>query len=77
VQRLPVRIELTQANPEDTPLFVGLSVVPEVLIKERPTGPGAGRRLRSTTSFSPSDVGAGPAGSLPENRPEVSPRSRP
>ncbi len=42
-QRLPVRIELVDPNPTDTPLFVGLSVVPEVRFKERTTGPGAGR----------------------------------
>ena len=41
-QRLPVRIELAEANPDDTPLFVGLSVVPHVRIKERPTGPARG-----------------------------------
>ena len=41
-QRLPVRIELTEPNPDDTPLFAGLSVVPHVRLKEQPTGPGAG-----------------------------------
>ncbi len=46
-QRLPVRIELTEPNPDDTPLFAGLSVVPHVLLKERPTGPGAGGRLHT------------------------------
>jgi membrane fusion protein (multidrug efflux system) len=45
VQRLPVRIELTEPPPEDTPLFVGLSVVPEVDLKAPPTGPDAGKRL--------------------------------
>lgn len=47
VQRLPVRVELTEPNPSDTPLFVGLSVVPYVRIKERPEGPHAGARLRA------------------------------
>ncbi len=47
VQRLPVRIELTEPPPEDTPLFVGLSVVPEVNLKAPPTGPDAGKRLLS------------------------------
>ena len=46
-QRLPVRIELAEPNPDDTPLFVGLSVVPHVAFKERPTGPGAGQRLHT------------------------------
>ncbi len=45
VQRLPVRIELTEPPSEDTPLFVGLSVVPEVNIKALPTGKDAGKRL--------------------------------
>jgi membrane fusion protein (multidrug efflux system) len=45
VQRLPVRIELTEPPPSDTPLFVGLSVVPEVDIKAPPGGPDAGQRL--------------------------------
>ncbi len=38
-QRLPVRIELVEPNPKETPLFIGLSVVPYVKIKETPTGP--------------------------------------
>ena len=34
VQRLPVRIELTDYNPETNPMFVGLSVTPYVYYKE-------------------------------------------
>jgi membrane fusion protein, multidrug efflux system len=45
VQRLAVRIELTEANPKDTPLFAGLSVVPEVDIRSTPSGADAGERL--------------------------------
>jgi membrane fusion protein (multidrug efflux system) len=45
VQRLPVRIELIDAPPKDAPLFVGLSVSPEVNFKATPTGPNAGERL--------------------------------
>ncbi len=45
VQRLPVRIELTEPPPRETPLFVGLSVAPEVNFKATPTGPDAGQRL--------------------------------
>ncbi len=76
-QRLPVRIELTEPNPDDTPLFAGLSVVPHVRIKERPTGPGAGDRLRTYGRLRPADTGGGPAGSQPRNREqaEESPRS--
>ena len=46
VQRLPVRIELTDYDPDKAPLFVGLSVVPFVHYKERPTGPNAGAVLQ-------------------------------
>ena len=46
VQRLPVRIELVNYNPDTAPLFIGLSVTPEVLIKEAPTGPNAGALLQ-------------------------------
>ena len=46
VQRLPVRIELTDYDPEKAPLFVGLSVTPYVYYKEPPTGPHAGEFLQ-------------------------------
>jgi membrane fusion protein (multidrug efflux system) len=46
VQRLPVRIELLDYNPEKTPLFVGLSVTPYVYVNEKPTGPDAGQVLQ-------------------------------
>jgi membrane fusion protein (multidrug efflux system) len=46
VQRLPVRIDLVDYNPDDVPLFVGLSVEPKVLLKEAPTGPDAGKLLQ-------------------------------
>jgi membrane fusion protein (multidrug efflux system) len=46
VQRLPVRIELTNYDPDTTPLFIGLSVTPIVRIKESPTGPDAGKVLQ-------------------------------
>jgi membrane fusion protein (multidrug efflux system) len=46
VQRLPVRIELTDYDPDTAPLFVGLSVVPYVYYKEPPTGPHAGAVLQ-------------------------------
>jgi membrane fusion protein (multidrug efflux system) len=46
VQRLPVRIELTDYDPEKNPLFIGLSVVPYVYVKEPPTGPHAGEYLQ-------------------------------
>ena len=46
VQRLPVRIALTDYDPDKVPLFVGLSVTPYVYYKEPATGPHAGDVLR-------------------------------
>ncbi len=46
VQRLPVRIDLEDYDPQDATLFVGLSVVPYVRFKETPTGVNAGKRLQ-------------------------------
>src|SRR6476646_7025576 len=46
VQRLPVRIELVDYDPDQTPLFIGLSVTPSVRVKEPPTGPDAGQVLQ-------------------------------
>jgi membrane fusion protein (multidrug efflux system) len=47
VQRLPVRIELTNYDPDkDPPLFVGLSVEPYVYYKEQAIGPHAGEFLQ-------------------------------
>ncbi len=46
VQRLPVRIELLDYDPDATPLFVGLSVTPHVHVNEQPTGPNAGKVLQ-------------------------------
>jgi len=53
VQRLPVRVELTNYDPEPTPLFVGLSVVPYVYYKEPPTGPNAGKLLQPLYTLPP------------------------
>ena len=50
VQRLPVRIELTNYNPDIAPLFIGLSVTPHVYIHETPTGPNAGKMLQASIS---------------------------
>ena len=43
VQRLPVRIEVLDYDPDTDPLFVGISVTPKVHIRETPTGPDAGK----------------------------------
>jgi membrane fusion protein, multidrug efflux system len=50
VQRLPVRIDLVDYNPNQTPLFIGTSVVPYVEINKPPTGPNAGKFLQADVS---------------------------
>lgn len=52
VQRLPVRIELVDYDPAHTPLFVGLSVEPEVDIASAPTGANAGQFLQTSAKSS-------------------------
>jgi membrane fusion protein, multidrug efflux system len=47
VQRLPVRIDLVDYDPDKTPLFIGTSVVPYVYINKPPTGPNAGKFLQA------------------------------
>jgi membrane fusion protein (multidrug efflux system) len=51
VQRLPVRIELTDYDPNRDPLFVGLSVTPYVYYRAPPTGPNAGQVLQPFASL--------------------------
>jgi membrane fusion protein (multidrug efflux system) len=46
VQRLPVRIDLVNYDPDKVPLFVGLSVTPAVDLSSKPTGPNAGKFLQ-------------------------------
>ena len=46
VQRLPVKVEVTNYDPDTDPLFMGLSVTPYVYFKEPPTGPHAGAVLQ-------------------------------
>ena len=48
VQRLPVRIDLIEYNPDTLPLFIGLSVTPHVYVYEKPTGPDAGKFLQAS-----------------------------
>jgi membrane fusion protein, multidrug efflux system len=47
VQRLPVRIDLQDYDPDKTLLFFGLSVTPRVYVNETPTGPHAGNVLQA------------------------------
>lgn len=60
VQRLPVRVEFTNYDADRTPLFVGLSVVPRVYIKEQATGSNAGAVLQPNTLL-PRPSGSTPA----------------
>jgi membrane fusion protein, multidrug efflux system len=46
VQRLPVRIDVMNYDPDKLPLFVGLSVTPTVDLKTAPTGSNAGKFLQ-------------------------------
>ena len=46
VQRLPVRIDLRDYDPDKSPLFIGTSVTPYVYFNRPPTGPDAGRFSR-------------------------------
>ena len=59
VQRLPVRIELTDYDPDKVPLFVGLSVVPYVYYKEPPTGRYAGAFLQRIAPLAQRSTTAG------------------
>src|SRR6516162_9560706 len=64
VQRLPVRIELQDYDPDKSPLFIGTSVVPYVYINRPPTGPDAGKFLQS---YAPQSQTTG----VPENPPRI------
>lgn len=61
VQRLPVRIDLLNYDPDKLPLFVGLSVTPSVDLRSKPTGPNAGRYLQELIPQSPRPAIAVPA----------------
>jgi membrane fusion protein (multidrug efflux system) len=54
VQRLPVRIDVMNYDPDKLPLFVGLSVTPTVDLRSAPTGPNAGKFLQEPSSSSTS-----------------------
>jgi membrane fusion protein (multidrug efflux system) len=62
VQRLPVRIELQDYDPDKDPLFIGTSVVPYVYINKPPTGPDAGKFLQASL---PQSSAASTAASAP------------
>jgi membrane fusion protein (multidrug efflux system) len=62
VQRLPVRIDLEDYDPDRNPLFVGTSVIPYVYTSRPPTGPDAGKFLQADTprSADPDPVSRAP-----------------
>ena len=59
VQRLPVRIDLIDYDPNKAPLFIGLSVTPYVYYKEPPTGPNAGKVLQPYVAPTPTGASGG------------------
>ncbi len=63
VQRLPVRIDLVNYDPDKLPLFVGLSVEPTVDLRSTPQGLNAGKFLQEPIQAAPfvpaAAVGAG------------------
>ena len=62
VQRLPVRIDLENYDPDKTPLFIGTSVVPYVYFKKPPSGPDAGKFLQT---YAPLPQASGSSATLP------------
>jgi membrane fusion protein, multidrug efflux system len=58
VQRLPVRIELDDYDPEKKPLFIGASVIPYVYLNKPPRGPNAGTYLQGFEQQSPASASA-------------------
>jgi membrane fusion protein, multidrug efflux system len=53
VQRLPVRIDIVDYDPDKLPLFVGLSVEPSIDVRSTPTGPNAGKLLQELPQPTP------------------------
>jgi membrane fusion protein (multidrug efflux system) len=61
VQRLPVRIDVVNYDPDKLPLFVGLSVEPTVDLRSAPQGPNAGRFLQEPLPTNPAPASVPPA----------------
>lgn len=72
VQRLPVRIDLTNYDPDKLPLFVGLSVEPHVYYREPPTGPNAGKFLQNLLPLPEAPTEPTPSSVSPESVPASS-----
>jgi membrane fusion protein (multidrug efflux system) len=58
VQRVPVRIDVLNYDPDKLPLFVGLSVTPSVDLKAAPSGSNAGKFLQEPTAADSAISGA-------------------
>jgi membrane fusion protein (multidrug efflux system) len=56
VQRLPVRIDLTNYDPQKAPLFIGLSATPHVHFRAEPSGPNAGKFLQAPLDMATSSA---------------------
>ncbi len=63
VQRLPVRIDIENYDPDKNPLFIGTSVVPYVYFNKPPTGPDAGKFLQASAPQSQTN---GPTANPPD-----------
>jgi membrane fusion protein (multidrug efflux system) len=59
VQRLPVRVELEDYDPDKYPLFYGTSIVPYVFVKKPVSGPDAGKFLQTYVPRSQAPGSAG------------------
>jgi membrane fusion protein (multidrug efflux system) len=76
VQRLPVRIDLVNYDPERAPLFVGLSVTPTVNTRATPEGDNAGKVLQPYAMTEPAAAAASAttmpaAAAAPTTQPET------
>lgn len=69
VQRLPVRIDVLDYDPDAAPLFVGISVTPQVHLRAVPTGPDAGRFLQSEKTRVPVSADGRKIGATPATTP--------
>ena len=65
VQRVPVRIDLIDYDPDKAPLIVGVSVEPRVHVDREPTGPNAGHVLQPFVATSAPDSGKQPERKAP------------
>jgi len=70
VQRLPVRIDVLDYDPDVAPLFIGLSVTPYVHVDEEPGGPDAGKILQPYEQTAPPTA---ESSTQPTTQPDIAP----